>query len=200
MCILLQGSFCKYLSCVQHIAAILGDDASAHRGVIYQCSTNILVLLYTDLLVLNSSGAKSVLVMARKCLERAEDIFIDIIDNKKTLPEDKPPQLPPKNGSAVVMAPPPVSLAEGVGKLSNSCGAHSPLVRYVIYHSVHNGIVISPRRLHSLSPMEEAKIKNQKLMSMYQEHLRKRASSLLPQDCNRLVSLECGLVSQCILF
>ncbi|XP_065914956.1 VPS9 domain-containing protein 1-like isoform X2 [Dysidea avara] len=34
--------------------------------------------------------------------------------------------------------------------------------------------------------MEEAKMKNQKLMSVYQEHLRKRASSLLPQDCNRL--------------
>ena len=36
--------------------------------------------------------------------------------------------------------------------------------------------------------MEDARLKNQKLMAVYQEYLKKRASSLLPQDCIRLVS------------
>jgi len=152
--------------------------------------------------VLNGNGAKSVLLMARKCLERAEDIFLDIIDNNnKIISEDKPPQLPPKNDSAVAMASPSVLIpsAEEVGKSSSNNGSHSPLVRYFVCLSGYDEMTYATSRLHSLSPMEEAKIKNQKLMLVYQEHLRKRASSLLPQDCNRLVSLWlwCGHVSHC---
>ena len=72
--------------------------------------------------------------MARKCLERAEDIFIDITNNSKTLPADKPPELPPKNESVGNIAPPGVvapPTERGIGKLS---GSHSPVIKYVHYH------------------------------------------------------------------
>ena len=35
--------------------------------------------------------------MAKKCLERAEDIFIDAIDNKVSVANDRPPPLPARN-------------------------------------------------------------------------------------------------------
>ena len=51
--------------------------------------------------MLNRNGAKTVLVMAKKCLERAEDIFVDIIDKKPLLPAmaDHPPPLPARGNS-----------------------------------------------------------------------------------------------------
>ena len=56
----------------------------------------------TDLLLLNRNGAKRVLVMAKKCLERAEDIFIEMIENKPVSPanDQAPPPLPSRNLSS----------------------------------------------------------------------------------------------------
>lgn len=58
-------------------------------------------VLFTDLLLLNHNGAKSVLVMAKKCLERAEDIYIDVIEKSPSstaaLFSDQPPPLPSRD-------------------------------------------------------------------------------------------------------
>ena len=53
-------------------------------------------IISADLVLLNRNGAKSVLVMAKKCLERAEDIFVDMIENKSTMAvdDDHAPPLP----------------------------------------------------------------------------------------------------------
>lgn len=131
-----------------------------------------------DMLLLNRNGAKSVLVMAKKCLERAEDIFIDVIDNTPVIAADQPPPLPSRNMSSM-------SSSDDC-KQSNGT-EQIPTVTLVVILAWHV-IRYYSSRLHSVSPMEEARLKNQKLMSVYQEHLKKRASSLLPQDCNRLVS------------
>ena len=52
--------------------------------------------------MLNRNGAKSVLVMAKKCLERAEDIFVDMIENKSTMVAagDHAPPLPTRTKSS----------------------------------------------------------------------------------------------------
>ena len=60
--------------------------------------------IYADMLLLNRGGAKSVLVMAKKCLERAEDIFIDALENETFSPaaaavDSEPPPLPARYNS-----------------------------------------------------------------------------------------------------
>lgn len=54
-------------------------------------------MLFIDLLLLNCNGAKGVLVMAKKCLERAEDIFIDVMEKKTAVVNDQAPPLPARN-------------------------------------------------------------------------------------------------------
>ena len=57
--------------------------------------------MFADLLLLNRNGAKRVLGMAKKCLERAEDIFVDIIENKPaTVTDDHAPPLPTRGGKS----------------------------------------------------------------------------------------------------
>jgi len=67
--------------------------------------------------------------MAKKCLERAEDIFLDIADNAKKLPSDKPPLLPPKIETD---APSGVAIVPPAGK-SLASNYHSPVIRCVVY-------------------------------------------------------------------
>lgn len=78
------------------------------------------------MLLLNRNGAKSVLVMAKKCLERAEDIFIDVIDNVPTVTTDQPPPLPSRNVSNV-------SSSSDECKLSNGT-EQTPTVTLVLQH------------------------------------------------------------------
>ena len=102
--VVLQGAFCKYLSCVRHIAEFLSDDAAYHKGI-YILTVHQFNEIHSDMLLLNRVGAKSVLMMAKKCLERAEDIFVDVLENETFSPaaavdSEPPPPLPARGNSS----------------------------------------------------------------------------------------------------
>lgn len=63
--------------------------------ILYINNPLLLIFWCADLLLLNRNGAKSVLLMARKCLERAEDIFLDVIEHKPLSAATADSQAPP---------------------------------------------------------------------------------------------------------